>query len=436
MQMQLRRTLTRLARSIIDRPLAEWTTGHITSRRTLLDGYWNDFMNNHVQLVEIPEIQQDAYFQEDVYAEVETLVLDAQARLIDAEAQHPSERADDARSGSSAYALRGPARLPRIELKEFDGTPREWESFRDLFRSLVHNDPGLTDVERLHYLKTSIKGDAAAAIQGFEVTAQNYEPAWEALLSRYDNHRLLVRNHIEALLALKSMKTESATETQRILDELNRHRAPLQSLGRQVNQWDDWFVVLGSRAMDSATRLAWEEDVNSRDTEGTKAHPTFLQLQDFLLRRSMTLKASGMDRASNPTDYRRPTEAPRHHPRNVRSLATTAEVKCPACQGRHYLGKCETFLRMNVSSRRTLIAKEALCLNCLRGQHRAKDCASPFSCRSCEGRHHTLIHEEPMRRPETGAGSKRARLTAAATAATPAEPDEYGWESTHQDESS
>ncbi|CAB0040608.1 unnamed protein product [Trichogramma brassicae] len=187
MQTQLRRTLTWLARSIIDRPLAEWTTGHIRSLRTLLDGYWNDFMNNHVQLVEIPKIQQDAYFQEDVYAEVGTTVLDSQARLIDVEVQHHSERTDDSRSGSSAYALRRPARLPRIELKEFDGTPREWESFRDLFRFLVHNDPRLTDVERLHYLKSSVKGDAATAIQGFEVTAQNYESAWEALLSRYDN---------------------------------------------------------------------------------------------------------------------------------------------------------------------------------------------------------------------------------------------------------
>uniref|UniRef100_A0ABD2W323 Uncharacterized protein n=1 Tax=Trichogramma kaykai TaxID=54128 RepID=A0ABD2W323_9HYME len=148
-------------------------------------------------------------------------------------------------------------------MKEFDGTPQEWESFRDLFRSLVHSDPALTDVERLHYLKTNVKGDAAAAIRAYEISAQNYQTAWASLLSRYDDHRLLVRNHIKALFHLIQMKSKSATESQRILDELNRHRAPLQSLGGPVDQWDDWFVVLGSHAMDAATILAWKEDVSS-----------------------------------------------------------------------------------------------------------------------------------------------------------------------------
>uniref|UniRef100_A0ABD2X702 Uncharacterized protein n=1 Tax=Trichogramma kaykai TaxID=54128 RepID=A0ABD2X702_9HYME len=62
--------------------------------------------------------------------------------------------------------------------------------------------------------------------------------------------------------------------------------------------------------------------------------------------------------------------------------------------------------------------------------------ARAYSVAACRGRHRTLIHEEPMDRPETEAGFKRARLTVAATAVIPAEPDEHGWELTYPDESS
>ncbi|KAL7299350.1 hypothetical protein TKK_0007923 [Trichogramma kaykai] len=376
-------------------------------------------MGNHSRLVSIVEIPDDPYFQEDAYADAELLVISAQAHLVDVELRSQPQNIDDDQTGPMMHSIRGPVRLPRIELNEFDGTHKEWESFRDLFLSLVHNDPGLSDVKRLHYLKTSLRGDAASAIQGFEITAQNYQSAWAALLSRYDNHRLLVRNHIEALLDLKAMTAESAAESQRVLDDINRHRVPLKSLGREAKQWDDWFIALGSRAMDPATRLAWEGEVNVHNQKESDAHPTFQQLEQFLLRRSLTLKASGIDHTLHLSDARRPAD--RTTTRNVRSFVTTTEAKCPLCKGKHYLGRCDSFLKLDVSSRRGLVSKEALCLNCLRSQHRARDCTSLFTCRSCQGRHHTLIHEGPSRaegRLEYGTKPKRARMTTVATTAT------------------
>ncbi|KAL7307783.1 hypothetical protein TKK_0000108 [Trichogramma kaykai] len=55
---------------------------------------------------------------------------------------------------------------------------------------------------------------------------------------------------------------------------------------------------------------------------------------------------------------------------------------------------------------------------------------TPFSCHSCQGRHHTLIQEDYMSRSEPAGSSKRARLTAAATSATPPENWESTWEQT------
>ncbi|XP_072934991.1 uncharacterized protein [Epargyreus clarus] len=51
-------------------------------------------------------------------------------------------------------------RLPRIELPTYSGKYEEWPTFQDLFVSLVHNNTSLSDVQKLHYLKCSVAGEA------------------------------------------------------------------------------------------------------------------------------------------------------------------------------------------------------------------------------------------------------------------------------------
>ena len=90
-------------------------------------------------------------------------------------------------------------RLPNIELARFDYTITEWEPFRDLLRSLIHEDPGIADVEKLWYLKSFVTSEAAKALKSIQVTNHTYETACRALASRYENKRFLVRTHIMAL---------------------------------------------------------------------------------------------------------------------------------------------------------------------------------------------------------------------------------------------
>lgn len=55
-------------------------------------------------------------------------------------------------------------RLPEINIKEFSGKFDEWESFSDLFISLIHSYQQLTLVQKLHYLRASVTGEAARMI--------------------------------------------------------------------------------------------------------------------------------------------------------------------------------------------------------------------------------------------------------------------------------
>lgn len=63
-------------------------------------------------------------------------------------------------------------RLPTIQPPTFSGNLEDWSSFFDTFNALFHNNASLTDVQRLHYLKSSVLGSAADIIKNFSITAR------------------------------------------------------------------------------------------------------------------------------------------------------------------------------------------------------------------------------------------------------------------------
>lgn len=51
-------------------------------------------------------------------------------------------------------------RLPRIELPKINGDLVSWSDFKERFVSMVHNNSTLQNVEKMHYLKVSLIGEA------------------------------------------------------------------------------------------------------------------------------------------------------------------------------------------------------------------------------------------------------------------------------------
>lgn len=49
--------------------------------------------------------------------------------------------------------------LPIIDLSTFDESFDKWEGFRDEFKSMIHDNPQLSDLKRFHYLCSCLKGD-------------------------------------------------------------------------------------------------------------------------------------------------------------------------------------------------------------------------------------------------------------------------------------
>jgi len=78
---------------------------------------------------------------------------------------------------------------------------KEWQSFEDLFTSILSHAPELPDVERFEFLKMSLTDEALTLVSHLMLTTTNYTSAWKILRSRYGNKRDLAHVHLDSLLA-------------------------------------------------------------------------------------------------------------------------------------------------------------------------------------------------------------------------------------------
>ena len=68
--------------------------------------------------------------------------------------------------------------------------------------------------------------------------------------------------------------------------------------------------------------------------------------------------------------------------------------KCPLDDGKHPLWKCDKFKRLSITEPSETVKHANLCVKCLTGKHRAKDCKPKLKCEidGCERNHNRMLH--------------------------------------------
>ena len=69
-------------------------------------------------------------------------------------------------TGSTTSETKSNVKLPKLDLKKFDGEPTEWQSFFEMFLSAVDSNDNLSNVEKFTYLKSYLEKEATRTIQG------------------------------------------------------------------------------------------------------------------------------------------------------------------------------------------------------------------------------------------------------------------------------
>ncbi|XP_062713797.1 uncharacterized protein LOC134290638 [Aedes albopictus] len=365
----------------------ETSTTQITLRLDRVDRLWEKYsetlvlVRGHAQF----EDEDDVYDKErqvisDRYYEVKAFLLD-KAR----ERQPPREQ-DQSIRDTSAFGGLDHVRLPQIKLQTFNGAVDDWLSFRDLFTSLIHTKAELPEVEKFHYLKGCLLGEPKNLIDPLPLTEANYQVAWNLLLKRYDNCKVLKKRQIQSLFKLPALQRESVTELHGLLEGFERIVQTLDQVVQSRDYKDLLLVNFLTTRLDPVTRRSWEEQSASKDQDSVK------DLTDFLHRRVRILESMpSKPTDKNPSQVQAPTKPKAASVKSSYSTVQSSAGRCVLCKDSHLLYQCTGFQRLTVMERDTVLKANGLCRNCFKLGHQARDCQSRYSCRKCKGRHHTLV---------------------------------------------
>ncbi|KAK9739455.1 Protein of unknown function (DUF1759) [Popillia japonica] len=130
-------------------------------------------------------------------------------------------------------------KLPTITLPTFDGTFTLWREFYDAFTALIHSNNSLSDVQKLSYLKSSlknepVKNEPADLIRSYDTTSENYTIAWTALQKRYDNKRRIITDHVQNLLEIPKINKESHAALRQLINQTENHIQCLKSIKNRM----------------------------------------------------------------------------------------------------------------------------------------------------------------------------------------------------------
>ncbi|XP_062540830.1 uncharacterized protein LOC134208888 [Armigeres subalbatus] len=246
------------------------------------------------------------------------------------------------------------------------------------FKNLIVDNPRLNDIDRFTYLRTSLAEEALQQIASIDITVANYSVAYsKALESRYENKKLLVKSHLDALFAINPMKKESFEALNHVIGEFEKHLQMLEKLEEPTKDWSTLLAHMLAGKLDSITLRLWETEHRSTDV------PKFEDMMQFLSSHCTVLRS-----ISGETHV--PMEVKKHL--KVSSSYPVQQQSCFICNdGQHWPYQCKRFKGMRVDERRNVVKNSDLCFNCLSRGHAAKFC-SRGTCRVCGQRHHSLLH--------------------------------------------
>ncbi|XP_036344883.1 uncharacterized protein LOC118754131 [Rhagoletis pomonella] len=289
-------------------------------------------------------------------------------------------------------------KLDPIKLPIFDGQQENWLVFKDMFESLVHNRAEFDPTYKLSRLRQCIRADAVPTVAFTLGVTSSFGQSY--------NPRRLVEAHINRLLDLPELPSESQRRIRDVIDVVRSTLRALNVMGLPTDQWDAIMYPIILRKLPSATVAHWT--IKSHSDKLPELQGMLEEVETY----ADTLRSDSM------TQQRR-----QQPPRSAKSHMVTASVtnaaarpvlNCPQCSEPHRLMKCQQFRSLAVDQRLHLARQGSLCFNCLSPGHTARECSSGL-CHICKQKHNTLLCKTAPLEKSSGIPNSGLRTSAGTT---------------------
>ncbi|XP_073950941.1 uncharacterized protein [Choristoneura fumiferana] len=173
------------------------TVPYVDARLEALEKLWQQFSSMHEKLVaesSQTELEKSVYVTQAIYDATDECYLDYKCELkttLSTLTPLPSSESSPQSSSSTSKTMQ--VRLPKITIPVFSGQYSEWISFRDLFVSLIHDNADIDDVQKMHYLKGHLRGEAEQLLRHIPITNSSYQQCSHPSV---ENHGTPLAGHV------------------------------------------------------------------------------------------------------------------------------------------------------------------------------------------------------------------------------------------------
>ena len=296
-------------------------------------------------------------------------------------------------STSTSSPTTGHLKMPKFDLPKFNGQYKGWTPFYEQFLASVDSNTVIPDIQKFNYLKASLTGEALQLVSHLPLSNSNYKIALKSLTDRYNNERLIVNSHLDAILQLKPLRSESASELRQVFVSFEENLMAIEALNVNTEASSFIWVRIVSEKLDHESRRQWELDYPGKKLQ------TLDQLRDFVNKRVQALEASNSAKKEQPVSQNTKFVRNREQRQVPQNYQTSAET-CPCCSENHKIYACKKFSKLDMKEKKALVYSSKLCFNCLNSGHVTKDCKSKHTCKTCHGKHNTLLHADLTRKGE------------------------------------
>ncbi|XP_061711417.1 uncharacterized protein LOC133524815 [Cydia pomonella] len=245
-------------------------------------------------------------------------------------------------------------RLPKFELRKFDGNTKNWIGFWCQFQK-IDDDETIDDGDKFQYLYQCTVPDTPAReiVESFPPSGDNYKKAVEQLKSRFARDEMLIDIYVRELLnlVLAQAKVESALP-ESVLRAWQRSHVLEEKGDDHLNQLMQFLkreVESEERIQLARTEIASGDSLHSVSTQPTAA--CMVSTED-----------------------------------------AGKKICCVWCEkASHSSFECYKANKMSYEARKEMLNKKGACLICLKTGHNAKRCKNFTKCLFCSKCHSVLM---------------------------------------------
>ena len=271
-------------------------------------------------------------------------------------------------------------KLPKLNMRKFNGNVTKWSTFWDSFASSMHENPSLSSIDKFNYLVSLLESTAAEAVAGLTPTDANYEEAISTLRKRFGNPQMIINRHMEALLSVPGvMSHQDIRGLRRLHDSIETHVRGLRALKVPAHSYGALLASALVNKLPPELKLILTRELGGSAWDLEQLMTAFGRELDARER----VFVSGNTSGNKKCQPRPPTAAA------LVADSSGSRPFCVYCKKEHASSSCSTVTK--VAARKESLHRDGRCFVCLKRHHLSRDCRCNVNCRKCRGRHHVSI---------------------------------------------